>query len=148
MTGILTPEDITLDGDLIRMGENSVMIRAFISGMEVEEEAFILSLHEAVKLRAEGFDLPERTAELTVFFSSTKPMVFGFPNLLSAQQVMDKIAAMVNGTYITENSAQSVNQSQLNERGDWFRRGWRNGYVEGHEHGQLGSVARVTLADF
>ena len=49
---------------------------------------------------------------------------------------------------IDEPPTQNANQSQLNERGDWFRRGWRNGYVEGHEDGQLGSVARVTLADF
>lgn len=47
-----------------------------------------------------------------------------------------------------QKEAQSASQPQLNERGDWFRRGWRNGYVEGYEHGQLGSVARVTLADF
>ena len=104
---MLAPEDITLDGDLIRVGGDSVVIKTFISSIDVAEDSYTSRIEGLLALGDRDAALEvalseDRTATLTISTIGGQSTSFQFCDYLSARKAANKIAEMINGTYAGE----------------------------------------------
>jgi len=122
MTGTLAPEDVTLDGDLIRIGGDSVVIKTFISSIDVAEDSYTSRIEGLLALGDRDAALEvalseDRTATLTISTIGGQSTSFQFCDYLSARKAANKIAEMINGTYAGEDEDLPETES---EPASWY----------------------------